>query len=719
MRTFLSRLLLVGFLGVAVFAVVQLTSGPSGAIVGMTGLDADDLESETFRVEAPARLAIDVAGSYEEAGTPASDTTLAAYGWIVRLDDETVAWQMRAPRPERGTLVAVKDTITLEAGTYTAYFTSFGDPLVRAEPRGESLGDRVRAFLSRGGRTWVGDAGRWRFLVSAVGEAAIDRSPDSLDPPAGVLWDGLAVRDRQHPEGLLHVREAARIGVRAVTEITDGVVADLGSIVRLGDRDTVWTSRGPGAWAGGSLKNRVLTDSVSLAPGLYRVAFETDRSHAYRGWTANPPWFPGNWGLRVTAGTGVAGPLDVADVDLPVVARFACVGPDSEASATFTLAAETDLLVVAVGEITSGTAYDYATLDRRDDDDGDWDGEWTQKEAALSAAGGSDKNKRAVEALSLAPGTYRLRYVTDGSHDCVSGYNNGGEPDDGLWGAALYALDPGLDIAALGVRTTTTPLANVDVDDDTGEAPDLVFPADNLLMAAIDEVGNDEDRAQRFTVSRAGPVRVFAAGEISSSTRYDYAQIVRADGTVVWEMTRANTQAGGGSDFHRQYIGPVRLEPGTYDLRYTSDGSRSFGDFGPDSRVLWGARVYRESAPGPVGGVAPPAPPVPPAPPAVDVDGVLDVAEVQPVLIGGLDGLQERVRYPELARRRGLEGQVVVQFVVDEQGQVVDPEAVRSPDDLLSEAAIQAVLGSRFTPGTQGGRPVRVRFTVPVTFRLR
>ncbi|WP_412068275.1 energy transducer TonB [Rubrivirga sp. IMCC43871] len=716
MRTFLSRLLLVGFLGVAVFAVVQLTTGPSGAIVGMTGLDADDLESETFRVDAPARLAIDVAGSFEEAGTPASDTTLAAYGWIVRHDDETVAWQMRAPRPERGTLVAVRDTITLGPGTYSAYFTSFGDPLVRAEPRGESLGDRVREFLSRGGRTWVGDAGRWRFLVSAVGDAEIDRSPDDLDAPAGVLWDGLAVRDRKHPEGLLHVRETARIGVRAVTEITDGVVADLGSIVRLGNRDTVWTSRGTGVWAGGSLKNRVITDSVSLAPGLYRVAFETDRSHAYDDWTANPPWFPSNWGLRVTAGTGVVGPLDASDVDLPIVARFACVGPDSEATATFTLAAEADLLVVAVGEITSGTAYDYATLDRRDDD-GDWDDVWEQEDAPLSDAGGSDKNRLAVEALSLAPGEYRLRYVTDGSHDCVSGYNNGGEPDDGLWGAALYALDPGLDIAGLGVVSTTAPTAGSNDDDDTGDAPDLVFPASHLLLAAIDSVGNGVDRAQRFTIRRSGPVRVFAAGEISSSTRYDYAQINRADGPVVWEMTRANTQAAGGSDFHRQYIGVVRLEPGTYDLRYQSDGSRSFGDFGPDSRILWGARVYREPTPGTVGDDAPP--PAPPAPPRPLPEGVLASADVPPVLVGGAAALSERAVYPESARRDGVEGVVSVQLIVDEYGRVVDPVALGDPDSRLAEAAVAAVRASRFAPGQQDGEPVKVRFVVPVTFRLR
>ena len=124
----------------------------------------------------------------------------------------------------------------------------------------------------------------------------------------------------------------------------------------------------------------------------------------------------------------------------------------------------------------------------------------------------------------------------------------------------------------------------------------------------------------------------------------------------------------------------------------------------------------------------PPPPPAPPAPPAAPPPPpepeptepeIFEVAEVQPELIGGLPGLQSRVEYPEFARRAGIEGQVVVQFVVDERGNVVDPVVLRSPNELLSEAALTAVRESRFTPGQQRGRPVKVRFAVPVTFRLR
>ena len=118
-------------------------------------------------------------------------------------------------------------------------------------------------------------------------------------------------------------------------------------------------------------------------------------------------------------------------------------------------------------------------------------------------------------------------------------------------------------------------------------------------------------------------------------------------------------------------------------------------------------------------GAARPARPFP-AEPQRTADGALifEVAEVQPELIGGLEALQERVVYPASAKEEGVEGQVVVQFIVTEAGGVAEPTVLRSPDDRLGEAALAAVRELRFRPGTQDGKAVRVRFAVPITFRL-
>ena len=123
--------------------------------------------------------------------------------------------------------------------------------------------------------------------------------------------------------------------------------------------------------------------------------------------------------------------------------------------------------------------------------------------------------------------------------------------------------------------------------------------------------------------------------------------------------------------------------------------------------------------------IAPPPPPVQPqTPPAIEEtipedDEPFVAVEEPPVLIGGLADLQSRVEYPEMARRVGVEGTVYVHFIVEKDGSVGNLSILRSPNDLLSEAALEAVAASQFIPGMQRGRAVRVRFTLPVKFVLR
>ena len=109
--------------------------------------------------------------------------------------------------------------------------------------------------------------------------------------------------------------------------------------------------------------------------------------------------------------------------------------------------------------------------------------------------------------------------------------------------------------------------------------------------------------------------------------------------------------------------------------------------------------------------------------PEPKVPEIFEIVEDPPVLLPdemeGLRQLQRRTQYPELARRAGIEGTVLVQFVVDEQGNVVDPVCVRDPGGNTCEAALLAVQQSKFKPGRQRGKAVKVRFRLPVRFRLR
>lgn len=132
-------------------------------------------------------------------------------------------------------------------------------------------------------------------------------------------------------------------------------------------------------------------------------------------------------------------------------------------------------------------------------------------------------------------------------------------------------------------------------------------------------------------------------------------------------------------------------------------------------------------------------------------DDLHHYAQTWPRLIGGLEGLQQEIRYPEAAKAEGIEGTVLVQFVVDEEGRVtdeklaehtetpfeIDAETRREMRQALEESghvtdekpplstnpelaaeALRVVRQARFEPGTKHGEPVKVTVKLPIQFRL-
>lgn len=95
------------------------------------------------------------------------------------------------------------------------------------------------------------------------------------------------------------------------------------------------------------------------------------------------------------------------------------------------------------------------------------------------------------------------------------------------------------------------------------------------------------------------------------------------------------------------------------------------------------------------------------------------VVEQMPELIGGLAELQSNIEYPERARQAGIEGRVYVQFIVNEQGGIENPEVIRGIGGGCDEEALRAVQQAKFRPGMQRGKPVRVQYSLPIVFRLQ
>lgn len=93
--------------------------------------------------------------------------------------------------------------------------------------------------------------------------------------------------------------------------------------------------------------------------------------------------------------------------------------------------------------------------------------------------------------------------------------------------------------------------------------------------------------------------------------------------------------------------------------------------------------------------------------------------EQMPQLKGGLAALQSKINYPEQARRAGIEGRVIIQFIVTEEGKVEDAKVVRGIGGGADQEALRVVKQAEFIPGRQRGRPVRVQYSLPITFRLQ
>ncbi len=91
---------------------------------------------------------------------------------------------------------------------------------------------------------------------------------------------------------------------------------------------------------------------------------------------------------------------------------------------------------------------------------------------------------------------------------------------------------------------------------------------------------------------------------------------------------------------------------------------------------------------------------------------------------GGMQGLLQylarNIKYPVIAQENGIQGRVVCSFVVNRDGSIVDIEVLRGVDPSLDKEAVR-VLGTmpKWKPGEQRGKPVRVKYTVPVMFRLQ
>ena len=99
-------------------------------------------------------------------------------------------------------------------------------------------------------------------------------------------------------------------------------------------------------------------------------------------------------------------------------------------------------------------------------------------------------------------------------------------------------------------------------------------------------------------------------------------------------------------------------------------------------------------------------------------DFMISVDE-QPEPIGGVKAIQNNIKYPSDAKKKGLVGMVFVKAFLDEHGKVLKTEIIKGTNTSLDTAAAQAVMLTKFTPGKIAGNPVKTQVAVPIVFKLK
>lgn len=115
-----------------------------------------------------------------------------------------------------------------------------------------------------------------------------------------------------------------------------------------------------------------------------------------------------------------------------------------------------------------------------------------------------------------------------------------------------------------------------------------------------------------------------------------------------------------------------------------------------------------------------PVVPRPPKPP-VENDEIVPFKDLQnyPEPVGGMKSILDKIHYTEIARRTGIEGTAVIEAILSEEGNVIEAHIIKKIGGGLDEIALQAIKETKFLPGMQRDKPVKVKLSIPVKFRLQ
>jgi len=571
----------------------------AGELVRLDDLALYDLKSRGLELERGGSVRIEAIGMvrpgqerhwfsgwWSDEGDP-----LSVSGWVLDADTRETVWEMRYRDTDtvRGThsLVEIDETIDLPAGRYEVYLFS-GNAWAKRyfdQPRDER-------------RWWDGwfsdDAPDPDELEEELARCFVALSSDDISRSVarefevtgeipGALVRHTDVGDSQYISTPFRVDRRAEFRVYGMVERSRGSwgAADYAWIVDAETRERVFDSSDLGLPpAGGSRKNRIIDETVTLNPGDYVLHYGTDDSHSFAEFNANPPHDPHNWGVTLLpAGDPDRAAFRLVDApraEQPLI-EFTRAKDEGYFEQRFRMDKDGKLRILSLGEASDGDFYDYAWI-------ADARGReivWEMREHNTRSAGGAEKNRMFDGIVELQAGDYVLSYATDGSHSYQK-WNSAAPFLPEAWGVTVWA-GPGTDRRAVVMKD------KADIDSDQG------------VLASLVRMGDDEREAERFTLSEPTEIFIYAIGEGTDGRMYDYGFIVDRDsGRKVWEMNYDYTRHAGGADKNREIRDELLLPAGTYEVVFVSDGSHSFEAWNsgkPRDFMAWGITVQRADGP--------------------------------------------------------------------------------------------------------------------------
>lgn len=360
-------------------------------------------ENFLFEIKRPTQLGIYAVG---EIGDERSD-----YSWIENASTGEKVWEMTKGNTE-------------PAGGLDRNRQFRGDvALVPGAYRAVAVTDGQHAY-----RDWEGNPPynplSWGLsLYTTDRDAITDFDPWASREP---LISFNKVPDDAERSQRFEVTAPIQVVVYCVGEVTEGVW-DYGELLKeeAHQKRTIWKlSRDASMPAGGDRKNRLEVAFLRLEPGIYELRYETDGSHAYDDWNADHPDYPERWGVTLFP---VAPNLPSGSVQLLASAQevdseqwhdedalVSWVNLEDDVSREEELAFDvpTTLHIKALGEVEREDQYDYGWIEHAETGDRVWEMTWNNTQHA----GGTDRNRYFDGEITLEPGRYVVRYVTDGSH---------------------------------------------------------------------------------------------------------------------------------------------------------------------------------------------------------------------------------------------------------------------------------------------------------------